>query len=195
MQYVELDQQNQTVRFHRPGMALDLGGIGKGFALDEARFVLEEAGVTSAFLHGGTSTMIAIGTPEDSPSWRVAIPKPPTATVQNAVLGWCDLLDEACAVSAIWGRMLQPDGEPAYGHIIDPRNGTPVAHALMAAVHTPDATTADALSTALLVDDTLLQNRTNLWNKESGGLVLKPSEDEQGYTFVQHQMPLQSVEA
>src|SRR5205807_1206651 len=54
---VELDSSQLTVRFSRPGVLLDLGAIGKGYAIEQAANLLREAGVVSALLHGGTSTV------------------------------------------------------------------------------------------------------------------------------------------
>ena len=56
---------------------LDLGAIGKGYAVERGAEFLREAGVTSALFHGGTSTICAIGHPPDKESWRVAIEQPP----------------------------------------------------------------------------------------------------------------------
>ncbi len=63
MQHVELDAAKLTVRFTRPGVMLDFGAIGKGYAVDRAVELLREAGVGSALLHGGTSTAYALGRP------------------------------------------------------------------------------------------------------------------------------------
>jgi thiamine biosynthesis lipoprotein len=76
MQHVELDVANFTVRFARPGVVLDPGAIGKGWALERAGLLLREAGVTDALLHGGTSTVLALGTDEKGAPWRIAIEHP-----------------------------------------------------------------------------------------------------------------------
>ena len=72
MNLVELDDARSTVRFTREGVQLDLGSIGKGYAVERAGELLREAGVTSALLHGGTSTVLAIGTPPDKDGWTIA---------------------------------------------------------------------------------------------------------------------------
>ncbi|MCW5558178.1 MAG: FAD:protein FMN transferase [Verrucomicrobiae bacterium] len=84
---VLLDASATAVRFAagNPGL-LDLGAIGKGYALDRAAEVLREAGVTSALLHGGTSTIVALGTPPGADAWTVAIasgPDPDKGTNQD----------------------------------------------------------------------------------------------------------------
>lgn len=149
---VMLDATDFTVRFARPGVMLDLGAAGKGYAIEQAAMILREAGVTSALLHGGTSTAYAIGRPPDATAWRVALDRPletgfgKTGTLLTTV----ELVDEALSVSAVWGKCFT-DGHLTHGHVIDPRSGRPVDAAVMAAVVCPSATESDALATALLV--------------------------------------------
>ncbi|GIV60398.1 MAG: FAD:protein FMN transferase [Rhodothermaceae bacterium] len=142
--------EDGAVAFGRPGMALDLGGIGKGYAVDEAVTLLKEAGVPAAFLHGGTSTVYAYGAPDGGGAWKVAVPAPEGGTGLPEVLAVVSLDDEALSVSAPSGRAFEVDGQ-VYGHVLDPRTGCPVTGALLAAVVMPSATDADAFSTALLV--------------------------------------------
>lgn len=136
---VELNRAEGTVRFLRPGVGLDLGAIGKGWALDRALERLREAGVAAAFLHGGTSS--AVGYCEESdPPWAVRLGPDqgaPRADIWNGAVG----------VSAPRGRMV--DG---CGHVLDPRTGTSAESATLAAVVAESAAEADALSTGLLVD-------------------------------------------
>lgn len=154
MHLVDLDAARCTVRFARDGVRLDPGAIGKGYAVEVAAEILREAGVTSALIHGGTSTVLAIGRPPDLPSWRVAIPRPPNpspgAEPESGPLALVDLHDEALSVSGVWGRSFVVEGR-TYGHVLDPRSGEPVQGAVMAAVALRGATETDALSTALLV--------------------------------------------
>lgn len=145
--HVHLDHDARTVTFDTPGLALDLGSIAKGFALDLAGRTLREAGVSSALLHGGTSTILAIGAPPDRDAWSIR-------------LGRCDgaptvaLRDAALSVSAPHGRTATIEGV-THGHVMDPRTGTPAsAHTLAAVLH-PSARDSDAWSTALLVVGTL----------------------------------------
>ena len=149
MEHVLLDSESFTVRFDREGVMLDLGAIGKGFAVGRAAKLLREAGITSALIHGGTSTVCAIGKPSDADSWKIAIESPPE-TAQKSEPIFIPLTDEALSVSAVWGRSFKAEGQ-TFGHVLDPRTGYPVAKALLAAVALPSATETDALSTALLV--------------------------------------------
>jgi thiamine biosynthesis lipoprotein len=146
---VELDHARRTVRFRRPGMALDLGSIAKGHALDAAGGALREAGVTSALVHGGTSGVIAIGTPEEGDGWAIAI-RPPPGSRAGLPVPVVRLKDESLSVSAPHGRSaLGPAG--AATHVLDPRSKAPVRGARLSAVVGPCAADADAWSTALLV--------------------------------------------
>ena len=147
---VQLDPANVTVRFAREGVMLDLGAIGKGYAIERAAEILRDDGVTSAILHGGTSTVHAIGSPPDTDGWRIAIERPvEDSATPPRLLAAVPLQDESLSVSAVWGRSFQ-SGDKSYGHVIDPRTGQPVEAALLAAVVLPSATETDALSTALL---------------------------------------------
>jgi thiamine biosynthesis lipoprotein len=73
MHLVEFDPKNSTVRFVREGVMLDLGAIGKGYAIERAADILREAGVTSALLHGGTSTVYGLGAPLEAEAWKIGI--------------------------------------------------------------------------------------------------------------------------
>ena len=151
MEQVLFDPVNRTIRFAQKGVMLDLGAIGKGYAVERGAAFLREAGVTSALFHGGTSTVCAIGSPPDAEAWAVAIEQPPAVVgkISFPELAPMLLKDEALSVSAVWGRAFQSDGKN-FGHVIDPRTGQPVEATWLSAVISPSATETDALSTALL---------------------------------------------
>lgn len=144
---VELDADAFTIRFKQPGVQLDLGAYGKGYAIERAIDSLKENGMRSALLHGGTSSAAVIGTPPDQTSWRVQLSEPFKAGGEPLML---DLANEALSVSAIHGKAFTIDGR-TYGHVIDPRTGIPVNRALAAAVGGQSASICEVLSTALLV--------------------------------------------
>jgi thiamine biosynthesis lipoprotein len=129
---------------------LDLGAIGKGYAVERAAEVLREAGVTSALIHGGTSTVQALGPPPGEAFWKIAIETPSTAPAASpTLLATVPLKEEAMSVSGVQESSFQAAGR-TYGHIIDPRTGEPAIGTVLAAVVLPSATETDALSTALL---------------------------------------------
>jgi FAD:protein FMN transferase len=157
VRFLELNPDRCTVRFKRAGMMLDLGSIGKGYALDIAAEVLRDAGVENALLHGGTSTIYALGQDTSGP-WKIAIDPPALPTTADsaepatttAPLAIVPLSNEALSVSAVWGKFFTMDGK-TYGHVIDPRTGWPAEDALLGAVVVKSAAESDALSTAVLL--------------------------------------------
>ncbi len=150
MQHVVLHRNERAVSFLQEGASIDLGGIGKGYAIDEAAKVLRTCGVQRALLHGGTSSIIALDAPPQEAAWRIALPASHTHACGDPPLAVVPLKGQALSVSAAWGKAFEKDGK-SYGHVIDPRSGGPVQGAEMAAVVHDSATTADALSTALMV--------------------------------------------
>ena len=154
MHLLELDADQFTVRFTRPGVMLDFGAIGKGYAVDRAAELLREAGVTSALLHGGTSTAFALGRLPNGALWKIAVTSPTNESAAQPVAA-VELEDESLSVSAVWGRAFRAGGK-SYGHIIDPRSGRPAEHARLSAVVLRSATETDALSTALLTAPELM---------------------------------------
>jgi thiamine biosynthesis lipoprotein len=151
-EHVIVDEDALTVALDKPGVALDLGAAGKGYALDLAIGVLREHGVTSALLHGGTSSVQAVGESPEGGPWRVAIEQPYANAVRagERVLTIVELRDQALGVSAGHGKQFRA-GDAWYGHVLDPRAGRPARAAQLAAVVCDSGTDADALSTGLLV--------------------------------------------
>jgi thiamine biosynthesis lipoprotein len=167
---LELDPVRREVRFHSQHVQLDLGAIGKGYAIDCAAAVCREAGVGSGLIQGGTSTIYAFGAGPDGQPWEIGLPTPEAARVGlraaevgsrsdgRDLIARIALQDQALSLSASWGGA--PSASPgADGHIIDPRSGRPVHGLEMAAVLTGLAVDADAMSTALLVGGERLQKQ------------------------------------
>jgi thiamine biosynthesis lipoprotein len=143
---VELDAAASTVRLARVGMELDLGAVGKGYAIDCAIAVLEEQGVPSGLLHGGTSSVHVIGHVSAGAPWRVAWRAPGEADRPRTLTP----ARPALSVSAPHGKAFVLDGQ-VMGHVLDPKTGEPASQARSACVVGPSSTVCDALSTALLV--------------------------------------------
>jgi thiamine biosynthesis lipoprotein len=145
LRHVELDPQRRTVRFHRPGLELNLGAIGKGFALDRA---LARIHARCALLEAGQSSLRAAGAPPEEPrGWRVAIGDPGAPQRTIAVV-W--LKDRALGTSAATHQWFAHNGN-RYGHILDPRSGWPADRLASASALAPSAAEADAVSTAFFV--------------------------------------------
>ncbi len=143
---VVVDAAAGTVRFTDPETQVDLGGIGKGFALDRARDVLRARGVGSAWLDLG-GNVATVGTPPGEPWWRVGIRHPRRA---GALLGVVEIGEAAVSTSGDAEQFVEAGGR-RYGHIFDPRTGRPAEGIVSATVVTASATRADALSTAAVV--------------------------------------------
>jgi len=143
-QHLDLDGRASTIRFGRPGMSIDLGAAGKGYAIDGAIALLRAHGLATALLHGGTSSVHAIGQPPDGDAWKIAWSAPGGAGHTF------DLRDGALSVSAVHGKAFWSGGRQ-YGHVIDPRTGMPADRGTSAVVTGPGSLECDALSTALLV--------------------------------------------
>ena len=151
MQWVELDPAGKRVRFVRAGVELNPGAIGKGWAIDRAIERLRDRGVANVLVHGGSSSVRALG--ERGPGlpgrrgWPVGIRHPmrpgrrlATVAVENRALG-----------TSGSGTQFVIDRGRRLGHILDPRSGVPAEGVLSATVIAPSAAEADSLSTALYV--------------------------------------------
>jgi thiamine biosynthesis lipoprotein len=149
MQGVTLDTERRTVRYLRAGLEINLGSIGKGYALDRmARLLGESWGAGQMLLHGGTSSVYARGCPpEDERGWQIGILHPWERQRRLARV-W--LRDRALGTSAATHQHLEYNGQKL-GHILDPRTGWPASGVASASVLAPSAAEADALSTAFYV--------------------------------------------
>lgn len=152
MDGVVLDSLTRTVRFERAGLELNLGSIGKGFALDRMATELGHRGVTHALLSAGHSSVLAIG--RRGPSWPIDL----RSTQHTDVLARLRLRAGALGTSGAGEQFVVVDGV-RYGHVIDPRTGWPASGVLSASVITSRAARADALSTAFLVGGLELAQR------------------------------------
>jgi thiamine biosynthesis lipoprotein len=137
-----LDPTTRTVRFGEPAMTIDLGGIAKGHAIDCCARLLRANGVTSAFLHGGTSSGIAIGLDPTGQPWQVDLGTSEPACAK-ATAGFAP---------GLRGLAFSVSDAQARQHIVDPRSGVPVeATTASVAVTGPSARLCDAWSTAYVV--------------------------------------------
>ncbi|MFB3902698.1 MAG: FAD:protein FMN transferase [Acidobacteriota bacterium] len=173
MKRIVLDRQNLTVGLapvkssEQAGPAgLDLGGIGKGYALDRGAEILRDWGIESALLHSGTSTALAIGSPRSSEPGEEGWVLGTGGEWREAVgFGTVRISNEALS-----GSSKRLKGE----HILDPRTGYPAREHLAAWSLAPSAAVADALSTAFMVMSTSEVMELCQSMPAVGGLVIVP---------------------
>ena len=146
--HLRLDGSRSTVAFDRPGILINLGSIGKGHAIDEAiRVVQNYWWPTPALVHGGQSSLFALGSPPGrfGGRWSIALRNP---FDPGCPLGMLRLRNRGLATSGAAFQHFEADGR-VFGHILDPRTGEPCSgHAASVTVLAPTAAEADALSTA-----------------------------------------------
>jgi len=130
---IVLDPDSQTVRFRVDGVVIDPGGIGKGYAVDRMVSVLKKAGIGSALISGGGSSIYGLGAPPGKPGWKVTVkdPKSPAKTIEEVLLR-----DESMSTSGNYEKFFYAGGK-MYSHIFDPRTGYPAEGVLSVSVVAP----------------------------------------------------------
>jgi thiamine biosynthesis lipoprotein len=140
-----LDAGHQTVRFVRPGVEIDLGGIAKGFAVEIAADVLRRRGLGGFIDAGGNQYLL--GAPPGKRLWTVGIKNP---DVPERVMGVVETGEISVSTSADSYNFLVADGRK-YGHILDPHTLEPSTSALSVTILSRDGTLADAMSKAAFI--------------------------------------------
>ena len=140
---IETSDEHHTVGVRVAGLRLDLGGIGKGYALDRMAELLHDWSIERALVHSGESSVVAMGSPPGGDAWSLELRDP---------------ADDARTIGTFrlrGSRSLSGSGRLLHGsHILDPRTGRPAEAALGAWAAAPSAALADALSTAFMVMST-----------------------------------------
>lgn len=143
---LQLNEADQTIRFLESGVEINLGSIGKGYALDQAASLMVGK-VKSALLNAGSSSMRAIGTGDRGQGWEVGLRHPRSKLKRLGVLR---LRNCALSTSGSEEQFFDHEGK-RYGHIIDPRTGWPTENVTSVSVVTTNAALSDALATAFFV--------------------------------------------
>jgi thiamine biosynthesis lipoprotein len=131
---IQLNPADSTVRFLRPGIEIDPGGIGKGYAVDRMVEVLKRNGVTSALVAGSASSIYGLGAPPDEPrGWQVKIKDP---WDQRKTLAEVWLKDMSLSTSGSYEKFFRAEGK-MYAHIMDPRTGYPAQGSVAVSVLAP----------------------------------------------------------
>lgn len=143
--HLELDHRNHAVKFHHPHVYIDLGGIAKGHAVDNAIRILREQGIEQAMVSAGGDSRI-IGDRRGEP-WVVGVKDPRNKDAEVVVM---PLLDASISTSGDYERFFIEDGV-RYHHIIDPTSGDSARKVRSVTVIGADSTATDALSTSVFV--------------------------------------------
>ncbi len=148
-QDLTLNAPEHTIRFERTGIELNLGSIGKGYALDRAAEVLAAGGMHDFLWHGGQSSILARGShrAQSGGGWLISIGDP---LRPRKTLARIRLRNRACGTSGSGAQFFRHEGR-RFGHILDPRTGWPAEGVLSATALAPTAAQADALATAFYV--------------------------------------------
>ena len=164
--HIELRKRDSTIRFTSANLKLNLGGIGKGHALDRVKELFAERELENYIVHGGQSSVIANGNSADLettiPSSTAISPNKPTTSQFGWTVGISHptlpghrvaevyLRNQALGTSGTARQGFYHQGK-RYGHIIDPRTGWPADQYLSTTVISPSAAISDALATAFFV--------------------------------------------
>jgi len=135
---LKLDELEHTVQLSVGPVQVDLGGIGKGYAVDRVAELLKEWSIEIALVSGGYSSVLALKGPAQTKGWPLTISNPKD-------------YEQIVARLCLEGRAISGSGLQKGQHIIDPRTLQPVKGRLAAWASAPDAATADALSTAFMI--------------------------------------------
>jgi thiamine biosynthesis lipoprotein len=140
---IQFDKNATRIRLLKKGMRLDIGGLGKGFAADEAVKVLKQFGITSAMIDAG-GKLALMDPPPGEDGWKIVIStgRDSIQTITYSNVG--------IATSGPTYRYLEYEGKK-YSHIVDPKTGIGLLFHLRTTVISPNATEADALATAFSV--------------------------------------------
>jgi FAD:protein FMN transferase len=145
---VELDRERCSVFLRRPGMALDLGAIAKGYAADEAAAIIRKAGLKRAIIDLG-GNILAYGEKRDRTPWKVGIQNP--LEDRGDYFGIISGPERSFVTSGIYEKYFDSDGV-RYHHIFSPADGYPARNGLMSVtIIAKYSIDADALSTAVFV--------------------------------------------
>ncbi len=135
-----------AVSFKNAKTQIDLGGIGKGYAVDKALEIIKKSGIDNGCINLGGNIYV-LGAPQGKQAWKIGVQHPRN---QDEILGYLELKNEATATSGDYERFFEFKGK-RYSHIINPQTGRPVSGTIATTVVAPTGTEVDALSTIVFV--------------------------------------------
>lgn len=132
-QNIVLDSSKHTVFFSKPGLNLDPGGVGKGYAVDRMVAVLQKDGIHSALVSAAGSSIYALGAPPGEPGWHIRLKDPSN---QFKAVSEVTLKDESLSTSGSYEKFFVAEGK-TWSHLMDPRTGYPAQGTLSVSVVAP----------------------------------------------------------
>ena len=180
---VRLDEREHSVAFALPGMRLDLGGIAKGYALDQMLACLAELGIESALVDGG-GDVAASAPPPGRAAWRVRVESMMAGSAPRQL----PLAHASIATSGDAYQFVELEGR-RYSHIVDPRTALGLSRSIAASVEAADAALADALASALCVLGPEGLRRLSAWPEVRASVVTLGADGEPEL----HEWPPQEV--
>jgi len=143
---VLLDEAHMTVYLKEKGMRIGFGGIGKGYAAEKAKSVMQSMGVTSGVVNA-SGDLAAWGYQPDGKPWTIGIVNPNAA---GQIFSWLNVTNMALATSGNYEKYILIDGKK-YSHTIHPRTGLPVRGIKSVTIICPNAEIADAMATPVMI--------------------------------------------
>ena len=143
---VIVDEKASTVFLKEKGMRIGFGGIGKGYAAEKAKVVLQQMGITSGIVNAA-GDLSAWGLQPNGEPWTIGIADPDASRHPFSSL---NITNMAVATSGNYEKYVVIDGKK-YSHTIDPKTGLPVSGIKSATIIAPNAELADALATPVMV--------------------------------------------
>lgn len=144
--HIVLNPKKHSVFLRKKGMKIGFGAIGKGYAADRAKALLQRKGVTAGIINA-SGDMNSWGRQPNGQAWQVAITNPMD---KNKVFALFPLINSAVVTSGNYEKFVMLNGE-RHSHIIDPRTGYPSKGIASVTVFAPKAELADALATSVFV--------------------------------------------
>lgn len=143
---VILDEKKCTVFLKEKGMRIGFGGIGKGYAAERAKYILQQKGITSGIVNAA-GDLTAWGNQPDGKEWTIGIADPNST---HHPFSYLSITDMAIATSGNYEKFITINGKK-YSHTIDPKTGLPVTGIKSVTIISPNAEVADAMATPVMI--------------------------------------------
>ena len=175
--HVHLDAARRTIRFDTTGVELDLGGIAKGYAVDQAAELMRSDGVATALISSGTSSIYALGSPPGERGWKITVRDPFREDKPADVFR---LQNFALSTSGNYEKFFKINGK-VYCHIMDPHTGWPVQNMLSTVAAVPTGVETEALTKIFFVGSIEKSRRYLSTHPNAIGVFYQPGDKPETY--------------